>query len=180
MRWAIFVFGFGLWTLGGPIGAWAPVTGAHAQTVDEFIEALQPSEAGKERAVPRKGEREETPRPTGGLIAKELTFEFDSAELTLSGQQTVDRLAEAMKSPQLSDAVVRIVGHTDAAGSKEYNQKLSEARAKAVYERLTQTHKISASRVRAEGRGESELADPESPEAAVNRRVVITRIEQGA
>jgi hypothetical protein len=56
------------------------------------------------------------------------------------------------------DATVDLVGHTDRRGEAEYNQDLSERRARRVLEALV-ARGIEASRCRAAGRG---FADPES------------------
>jgi OOP family OmpA-OmpF porin len=41
---------------------------------------------------------------------------------------------------------VEVAGHTDAIGTAEYNQGLSERRARAVYDYLT-SHGVDASRI---------------------------------
>jgi len=54
---------------------------------------------------------------------------------------------------------VEVVGHTDSVGSDEYNQKLSERRAKIVYDYMT-SHGIPASRLDGpKGYGESRPID---------------------
>jgi OOP family OmpA-OmpF porin len=73
---------------------------------------------------------------------------------------------------------VRIAGHTDNIGSEEYNQRLSEARAKAVYEYLI-SRGISADRLSYIGYGESRPIDTnETSEGRQNnRRVELEIIE---
>ncbi|MBQ9705267.1 MAG: OmpA family protein, partial [Paludibacteraceae bacterium] len=72
---------------------------------------------------------------------------------------------------------IRIIGHTDAVGSEESNQRLSEGRAAAVRADLM-ARGVDASRIEAEGRGETEpVADNDTEEGrSRNRRVefVIT------
>ena len=50
---------------------------------------------------------------------------------------------------------ITIAGHADRLGSDAYNQKLSERRANAVKAYLV-SRGVPASKIRAEGRGESE------------------------
>ena len=76
--------------------------------------------------------------------------------------------------------VIRITGHTDAVGSDEANQILSEGRANAVRDELIKRG-IAAERIEAEGKGESEpIADNATEEGrAKNRRVEFTIISTG-
>lgn len=73
-----------------------------------------------------------------------VNFDFDQSTLR---PDAVAILAEAVeilrKYPELR---VEVAGHTDATGPDNYNQGLSERRAKAVYEYLT-SNGISASRL---------------------------------
>ena len=55
-----------------------------------------------------------------------------SAELQQDAQITLQQLGTALKDPSLAKYSFTIAGHTDAKGSPEYNQKLSERRAEAV------------------------------------------------
>src|SRR5690606_35516976 len=70
--------------------------------------------------------------------------------------------------------IVHIVGHTDSTGSEAYNQALSERRAEAVA-RCLEGRGVDASRLRAEGWGESEPRDTNATAAGrqLNRRVEV-------
>ena len=105
-----------------------------------------------------------------------IEFEYDSARLTNEGILTIKRLANALNNQKLNNDKFLIVGHTDARGSDDYNQELSERRANAVVSHLTSLYKISFERLIAEGKGESHLFDPQNPESGVNRRVQITNL----
>ena len=65
-------------------------------------------------------------------------------------------------------------GHTDAVGSSEYNQSLSQRRSTAASNYLA-SQGVSATRLRAVGRGETEPIGPNDTEAGrqSNRRVEI-------
>ncbi|MBX7147004.1 MAG: OmpA family protein [Alphaproteobacteria bacterium] len=68
-------------------------------------------------------------------MAADLLFDFDQSKLRPSAESALIKIAEFIeirKSPEL-----RIEGHTDAKGKRDYNQKLSEARATTVQEWLT-------------------------------------------
>ncbi len=63
-------------------------------------------------------------------------FAFDSAELTPHMKSILDRDAEYLgKNPA---SRIKIRGYTDEIGSEEYNLRLSEKRAKAVYDYLVE------------------------------------------
>ena len=79
---------------------------------------------------------------------------------------------------QDSNISLNIIGHTDSDGPDEANQKLSEARAKAVKRALVSIYNIPESRLQTEGKGESSpVAENSSAEGkAQNRRVEFVKI----
>ena len=104
-----------------------------------------------------------------------ITFQFGSAELTPSARQVLDQLAIALQSEQLGHDRFLIEGHTDAVGSDAYNQRLSEQRARAAQAYLA-TRQVSAARLEALGKGESELLEQTSDPSEVNRRVRVVNL----
>ncbi len=74
------------------------------------------------------------------------------------------------------DEIFLIEGHTDAVGSEEYNQILSEKRAEAVKRALTEYFNIPAENLVTIGYGERFLKIPVPDAEPENRRVVIRRI----
>ena len=63
---------------------------------------------------------------------------------TAESVQILDEAVDTLK--RYPNVHVEVDGHTDSVGSDAYNQKLSERRAKGVYDYLTQ-HGIDASRL---------------------------------
>lgn len=120
-----------------------------------------------------------------GIVAQvedSTMFSTGSAELTDSGFRQVQKIATAMNSGQQNDAgVLLVVGHTDATGSAEYNQQLSEARAHNVGLVLKQSG-IKASQLYFQGVGSARpLADNDSVSGrAQNRRVEIVALANEA
>lgn len=147
-------------------------------TAQEFIDALKPEEPAP--AVRTRGIGKLSPTAAAAVRSDTapavdlpiVTFEYNSSDLTPTARQTLDNLAGALKSGLASYAFV-IEGHTDALGSPEYNQVLSERRAAAVRGYLVGRHEIPASRLEAVGRGELELLPGYPPDADVQRRVRI-------
>jgi len=83
----------------------------------------------------------------------DVLFPFNSAELLPGGQTKLDELAKSAQGANV-DRVV-LVGHADRIGSEDYNQELSEQRAQAVADYLTQKG-VDSSRVQVEGKGKAE------------------------
>ena len=105
-----------------------------------------------------------------------VPFPFNSDALMPQAKGVLKPLGEALKDPRLAKARFLVGGHTDAKGSDDYNQDLSERRARSVQEHLVATFGIDPSRLRSMGFGERSLADPARPEDAVNRRVEIVNL----
>ncbi|RCX30174.1 OmpA family protein [Thioalbus denitrificans] len=105
-------------------------------------------------------------------LDSEVSFDYDSDRIKPAFRSTLDKLADVLR--KYDRTVVHVVGHTDSTGSAEYNQRLSERRASSVANYL-QSRGVDPSRVRYEGRGESEPRDTNATEAGrqLNRRVEI-------
>jgi peptidoglycan-associated lipoprotein len=69
-------------------------------------------------------------------VGDRVFFEFDSAELTVDAQSTLD--AQAAWLMQYSDTNITIEGHADERGTREYNLALGDKRAFTVYTYLAQ------------------------------------------
>lgn len=102
-------------------------------------------------------------------------FEFDSDRLNESGRRSLDPAVAFLKSePQLT---AELAGHTDAIGSNEYNQDLSERRAQAVRNFLVEKG-IAPHRLRARGYGETmPVATNETDEGRAQNRRTELRID---
>ncbi len=99
-------------------------------------------------------------------------FAFDKFNLSDEVRTMLDKVTAWLKShPELE---VEIAGHTDNRGSDEYNQRLSENRAKAVYDYFVD-HGVAASRLSYKGYGESSpIATNDTDEGRqANRRVEL-------
>jgi OmpA-OmpF porin, OOP family len=86
-------------------------------------------------------------------LSSDVLFEFNKAELLPAGQQKLDEIAGRLKGANVQQ--VAAIGHADRIGSDQYNQQLSEKRAAAVKDYFAQKG-VEQSKVRSEGRGESQ------------------------
>lgn len=130
--------------------------------------ALRPGAAAAATAAPPPP----VAKPKPASINMQINFEFNSAEIDGSSSRTMANLAKALGSQQLANRSFTIVGHTDGKGSAAYNKALSDRRAASVRAYLIDNG-VDASRLRAVGRGESQLLNKADPNAAENRRVEI-------
>ncbi|MCZ2357137.1 MAG: OmpA family protein [Bacteroidia bacterium] len=95
------------------------------------------------------------------VILKNIFFDFDKSTLRPESEAELDRLYKFLASN--SSIRVKIGGHTDNKGSDEYNQKLSESRAKAVVDFLL-SKGIDTKRLEYQGYGESKPIDTNDTE----------------
>ena len=111
-------------------------------------------------------------------VSQEVHFATDSAVLTDQDMALLNKVINNLKRLPFVDG--EIDGYTDATGRAAYNQGLSERRAQAVVDYLTQNG-ISTHRLVAKGYGEDNpVADNSTPEGrAHNRRVVLHRTNCG-
>lgn len=109
-------------------------------------------------------------------IDLEIFFDYNSADIASEAKPDLVELGLALRNDALKDAVFLIAGHTDAAGSDQYNQKLSDLRANSVKTFLVETFSIPADRLIAVGYGEAKLKNNNDPESGVNRRVNIVNL----
>ena len=104
-------------------------------------------------------------------------FEFDKWNLTSEAVIELDKVVKWLNdNPAIH---VEIEGHTDSMGQSDYNQRLSEDRAKSVYGYFVE-HGVSASRLSYRGYGlTNPIADNTTAEGRQqNRRVELKIITQ--
>ena len=106
-------------------------------------------------------------------IDLEINFEFNSAIIGLKAMPQVTELGKALTSEDLKGRTFILAGFTDAKGSETYNQGLSERRADAVKQFLSEKYGIDARNLVTVGYGLKQLKDPANPFAAENRRVQV-------
>jgi outer membrane protein OmpA-like peptidoglycan-associated protein len=180
MRITAWLFALGL----SAAVAGTPAT-ASAEGFCDFVERAPSSEelidclAGPPRVRGiRRVDETEAAQPAGQANLM-VTFEFDSAELTPAATGYLDALGGALQAHSLRGARFVIEGHTDAVGSLDYNQRLSEERAQSVYRYLRERFGIESDRLQTVGRGPHDLYRPDDPTAAENRRVRIVNLGDG-
>jgi outer membrane protein OmpA-like peptidoglycan-associated protein len=112
------------------------------------------------------------------ILLEDEHFDFDKSTLTKEGVVILERNILVFKeNPEMK---VRIAGYASASGTEEYNQELSERRAKTVEDYLIKEGGITPGRLTKIGYGEMRPAtyepipsDIESKAAKSNRRVLF-------
>lgn len=105
-------------------------------------------------------------------MTSQTAFDTDSAAIKPGFAPTMDKLANVVV--QYGKTALTVVGHTDAEGSNEYNQALSQRRAQAVIDYL-EAKNVNPERLAAVGKGELEPIADNKTEAGrrANRRVEL-------
>ncbi|MEE2964738.1 MAG: OmpA family protein [Acidobacteriota bacterium] len=143
---------------------------------EEADEIRRVAEAEMNRLTEALGQIAETRRTALGLVMSldegYLKFDFDQAELRPESRELLSRIAGILFTA--TDSAITITGHTDTRGEVEYNQELSERRARAVADYLIAAG-LPADLFTVEGLGMSQLVDPgDTTEAhSKNRRVEL-------
>lgn len=108
----------------------------------------------------------------------DINFDFDSYKIRPESEKPLNELTQMMlEYPQMT---VEVYGHTDSIGPVDYNQRLSENRANAVREYIS-NHGISPARIKSFGYGLKYPIDDNSTEQGRfrNRRVEFEVITIG-
>lgn len=109
-------------------------------------------------------------------LMESVHFEFDRAVITRESQSVIDDIAKILN--QFPDDRFLVAGYTDAVGSDQYNDNLSEERAKAVHDALIERG-VSEGRLAYRGFGKrmALVAATESEELRkADRKVVLERV----
>jgi len=110
-------------------------------------------------------------------IDLEIRFDYNSAEISKTSLPAVQELGKALSNPDLKGSTFVVAGHTDAIGTEEYNQGLSERRADSIKRYLTDKYGIASADLVTVGYGKSKPKDPSAPTDAINRRVQVVNMD---
>ena len=110
-------------------------------------------------------------------IDLEIQFDYNSADIAKTSVPSVQALGKALSDPSLKGSTFVVAGHTDAIGTEEYNQGLSERRADTIKKYLVQNYGLNGSDLVTVGYGKTKLKDVGNPTAPVNRRVQVVNMD---
>ena len=106
------------------------------------------------------------------ILPGNITFQTDSYNLKPNFYPVLDSVGLVLS--KYADTTMRVSGHTDNTGSRQYNQTLSEKRARSVADYLA-TREVAQTRMYVQGMGfDQPIADNASAAGrAQNRRVEL-------
>ena len=112
----------------------------------------------------------------GKIISYGITFDVGKSTIKPESMGEINRIAKLMQ--ENADVKFSVEGHTDNTGNAASNQTLSEARSKAVMDKLVELG-ISKDRLKSAGKGQTApIADNSTDEGrAKNRRVEFVKIK---
>jgi outer membrane protein OmpA-like peptidoglycan-associated protein len=104
-------------------------------------------------------------------LPADVLFDFDKADIRSDAAKALTNLATIIRASP--NGRTRLEGHTDSVGKDEYNQKLSERRAKSVKEWLVTNEHLDAAKLIAKGWGKTKPIAPNDTDAnrQKNRRL---------
>lgn len=113
------------------------------------------------------------------IMPGNITFETDSYNLRSNFYDVLNSVGLVLA--KYADTTIRVSGHTDNTGSRQYNQHLSERRAGSVADYLV-TREVARSRMLVQGMSfDQPIASNDTSEGrAMNRRVELYILPQPA
>ncbi|HZH28625.1 MAG TPA: OmpA family protein [Azospirillaceae bacterium] len=99
-------------------------------------------------------------------------FDFDRAEITPQARQTIQEVAENLRTGRIQN--ITVVGHADTSGSDQYNRQLSQRRAEAVRQALQQAG-VQTNQINTNAAGEEQplVQTPDGVREPSNRRAEV-------
>jgi len=122
-------------------------------------------------------EGRELPYVTIPVLFERETAELLDSESRVALEETAKAILEVIKTSP--EAGFDVEGHTSVEGTDEFNLQLSAARARRVYDELTQRYGVPLSVIGAHGFGEKYPNHPNGNEAelTLDRRVLVVRVK---
>ena len=154
-----------------------------APSSEMILRKLQRAPSAKiapERKVSRQAlkRRPDLRRIAPSIDIQAINFAFGSAAIPRSERWKVQEIAEALNQlmDRNPDEVFLLEGHTDAVGTRQANQSLSQARAGQLKRDLVRYFGVPGYNLDTVGYGEDFLLVPTLSENWRNRRVTLRRI----
>ncbi|RUV17416.1 OmpA family protein [Mesorhizobium sp. M7A.F.Ca.MR.245.00.0.0] len=164
-----------------PSLAAAQATTPSAATIERKLEAaprvkLRPNERVTIREFKR---RPDLRRMARSIDIQSINFAFGSAAIANSQYDKIETIADALRRILRRDRGARVLieGHTDAVGSFQSNQALSEQRAASLKRTLVREFGVPGHALETVGYGEEFLLVQTQNENWRNRRVTLRRFD---
>jgi outer membrane protein OmpA-like peptidoglycan-associated protein len=161
----------------------SPSFAQDAPSADKILRSLQRAptkmiapELRVKRSVLKR--RPDLRRIAPSIDIQAINFAFGSAQIPVSERWKVQNIGIALNEliDRNPDEVVLIEGHTDAVGTRQANQRLSQGRAASLKRDLVRYFNVPGYNLDTVGYGEDFLLVPTPYENWRNRRVTLRRI----
>ena len=112
----------------------------------------------------------------GKAVTNDILFDVNSDKIRPESFAIINQFGDALQKQ--SSLKIKIIGHTDNDGNDAGNLALSQKRAAAVKNYITENYAVTGSRIQTDGKGESQpVANNASAEGkAKNRRVEFVKL----
>ena len=112
----------------------------------------------------------------GRFVTRGILFDVNSDKIKGESYGVLKEISTVLK--ENAELKIKIIGHTDSDGDDKSNLDLSKRRAESVKAMLSKEFGIDATRIQADGKGESEPVDKNtsSEGKANNRRVEFIKL----
>lgn len=144
---------------------------------DDSAQPLIAAKVAEPAEIPETAPAAEIVMEEIALDAK-ILFDFDKSDLTTDAKASIDNRMDELGNRVNGVRNITVTGHTDSMGSENYNQALSERRARSTADYLGNMESVSAANIDAQGSGELEPVDSnDTREGRYNNRRVIIDLE---
>ena len=106
----------------------------------------------------------------------QILFDYNSSSISPDSIPALVELGKALTDSRLATSRFIVGGHTDGAGTGEYNKRLCQQRAESVRSFLVSALQMPADRLLALGFGMDKLKDSANPRSGANRRVEVINV----
>ncbi len=153
-------------------------TPSAAQIEGQLAAPRPPVAPNSKVTIPELTRRPDLRSQLPSIDIQSINFEFGSAAIAYSEYSKIENIAIALRRllQRNPRELFLLEGHTDAVGTRFFNQVLSERRAESMRSVLTASFGIPPQALTAVGYGEDYLLVPVPYAEWRNRRVTIRRI----
>lgn len=143
---------------------------AALKTQEREAAARKARQAKEAAALSKIGKVRQVNDEISVVLSNDILFEYGKSNLSKKSKKTLNQAVAILNNNP--NNILRIQGHTDSTGSEEHNMKLSQERAKAVYDYMKYKG-LKIKKVTYKGYGETKPVASNSTKAgrAANRRV---------
>lgn len=152
----------------------SPAVSPEAQTDSTDASGLTSQQVSEKSPERSQIEISDGIREACGITESNAYFAFNSAKLSSSAQDVLNKLAECFSTGPLKGIEIKLVGHTDPRGDEEYNMALGGRRADNVKQALVRLG-VDDEQLSTTSRGEMNAVGSDEKSWALDRKVEVKK-----